>query len=178
MRIISGKYRGKVIRVPKGLPVRPTTDRTKEALFNILGNYLDFEDLKVLDLCTGTGGITMECLSRGAKRVVAVDKARTCIRALQTNIKALDASEQTQLVNASVEKFLKGVPEEFDFIFMDPPYAMGGQEALIESILTGGWLEEDGILVVEHSSHKDFEKLAGFDYSKKYGDSSLSFFYR
>lgn len=176
MRIIGGKYGGRVIHSPKGLPVRPTTDRTKESLFNILQHRFDWEETRVLDLFAGTGNISLECISRGAKDVLSVDRERKCIHAIK-KIKSELGMTTGRTLQSDVKKYVRQAEEQFDFIFMDPPYAMTGQEELLEMILNKGLLAEDGLLVVEHMSQKDFSQIKGFDELRKYGTSSLSFFY-
>ncbi|MCI4669079.1 MAG: 16S rRNA (guanine(966)-N(2))-methyltransferase RsmD [Bacteroidia bacterium] len=175
MRIIGGKYGGRQIQSPKGLPVRPTTDRTKEALFNILQHRIYWEECKVLDLFSGTGNISLECLSRGAMDVVSVDRERKCIEALKKAKMELGI-KKGQEIRSDVVKYLRQTTEKFDFIFMDPPYAMKGQESMVETILQNPLLEEDGLLVVEHASQNDFSGMNSFESVRKYGSSSLSFF--
>ncbi len=175
MRIISGKYRGRTIHPPKGLPVRPTTDRTKESLFNILTNYFDFEGLAVLDLFSGTGNISLEFISRGAKRIVAVDAHHGCLGFLKKQLVALEFRD-FQTIKRDVKKYIQSGNEQFDIIFMDPPYAMDGQEKIIEGIFSRNLLLPDGMLIVEHYHLKDFSQQEGFLFSRKYGDSSISFF--
>ncbi|MEZ4825781.1 MAG: 16S rRNA (guanine(966)-N(2))-methyltransferase RsmD [Bacteroidia bacterium] len=175
MRIIGGKYGGRNIHVPKGLPVRPTTDRTKEALFNILNNELDWEETHVLDLFAGTGNISLECLSRGAAYVTSVDQHPKCISAIQAAYEMLNISN-AHTVKANVWQFIRQDHDSYDLIFMDPPYDMPRQDELIASIMAQSWLHEEGILIVEHNSHLPFSSLAGFDFSRVYGSSTLSFF--
>lgn len=175
MRIVAGIFRGRVIRPPKGLPVRPTTDQAKEALFNILSNRLDFEDLRVLDAFAGTGNMSYEFLSRGVKELKAVDADARCVRFIEATFKELGAPH-AQAIALRVEKFFQGPYEPFDLIFMDPPYALPGQEDLVSTALRGGWLAAGGTLVLEHSSLKDFRGLAEFVEMRKYGGSSFSFF--
>jgi 16S rRNA (guanine966-N2)-methyltransferase len=175
MRIISGKFRGRVIRPPKGLPVRPTTDQAKEALFNILSHRMDFEDLRVLDAFAGTGNMSYEFLSRGVADLVAVDADAKCVQFIQSSFRELGA-HGAKAIKQPVEKFFQGPVQEFDLIFMDPPYAMAGQDALVSHILAGGWLAADGVLILEHSSLQDFSGLAEFVELRNYGGSSFSFF--
>lgn len=175
MRIISGKYRGRVIRPPKGLPVRPTTDMAKESLFNILSNRLDFDDMLVLDCFAGTGSMSYEFLSRGVGSVLALDADAKCIAYIQATFKALDATN-AQAMRTDVQRFLEGPATAYDLIFMDPPYAMPNQEALVMRIMEGGWLAAEGMLVLEHASGNDFSGLAYFSELRKYGGSSFSFF--
>lgn len=177
MRIIGGTHGGRVLHVPKGLPVRPTTDRTKEALFNILSHQIYWEETRVLDLFCGTGNISLECLSRGAKDVLSVDKHPRCIKAVTSMKKNLGIHTGKTLC-VDVWKFLRQHEGTYDFIFLDPPYALPGQEGLIQLIFEQNLLAEDGLLVLEHSSTLSFSSLEGFDSLRKYGSSHLSFFVR
>ncbi|MEO0471564.1 MAG: 16S rRNA (guanine(966)-N(2))-methyltransferase RsmD [Bacteroidota bacterium] len=176
MRIIAGKYRGRVIHTPKGLPVRPTTDRTKESLFNILSHRLDWEDCKVLDLFSGTGNISLECWSRGAKSVVSVDQNARCVAAIRAAMSALRITGAEVIKMNAFSYVRQQQGEVFDLVFMDPPYAMARQPELVEAILNNDLLANDGLLVVEHSSQNQLAQVAGFEMTKIYGSSSISFF--
>jgi 16S rRNA (guanine966-N2)-methyltransferase len=176
MRIISGKYKGRILRSPKGLPVRPTTDRTKESLFNILHNWYDWEGLRVLDLFAGTGNVSLEFWSRGVAEVISVDQHRGCVKAIEAAKRTLGI-EGGKVVQMDVRAFVKqfnGAP--FDLIFMDPPYAMPRQAELVSEILQKGMLAENGTLIVEHASQIKMNQLEGFEMEKTYGSSRLSFF--
>lgn len=175
MRIIAGKYRGRNIQTPKGLPVRPTTDRTKEALFNILNNEIDWQETHVLDLFAGTGNITYECLSRGAASVTSVDQHHRCIGTIRSTLKLL-GEDGSGVVKANVWSFVKQHNRRYQLIFMDPPYHMPRQEELIALIFSNGLLAEGGLMVIEHASQYRFDSLDGFDFTRNYGGSSLSFF--
>jgi 16S rRNA (guanine966-N2)-methyltransferase len=175
MRIIAGKYKGKAIRPPKGLPVRPTTDQAKEALFNILGHRLDFAGLHVLDCFAGTGNMSYEFLSRGVGSLLALDADPKCVTYIAATFRELGfANAQVQRVQ--VERFLAGAAAPYDLIFMDPPYALAGQNSLVARVMEGGWLARTGLLVLEHASGNDFSGLAYFTELRKYGGSSFSFF--
>ncbi|MFN8393627.1 MAG: 16S rRNA (guanine(966)-N(2))-methyltransferase RsmD [Bacteroidia bacterium] len=175
MRIVAGRFRGRVIHPPKGLPVRPTTDQAKEALFNILNNRLDFDGLKVLDCFAGTGNMSYEFLSRGVEDLLAIDADAGCVRFIQATFRELGAT-QAHVLRMNADRYFREAPVPYDLIFMDPPYAMPGQEELISSIFQGGWLAEDGLLILEHASNKPFTGLAEFVEMRKYGGSSFSFF--
>jgi 16S rRNA (guanine(966)-N(2))-methyltransferase RsmD len=187
MRIIAGKLGGRVLKVANNLPVRPTTDRTKESLFNIIGNHFDFEGLKVMDICCGTGNISIEFASRGAEFVLSVDKDKKCVLALKQLIKSLDLSEIT-VIQGDIEAVLKpnflkfGLAsqnienESIDIIFIDPPYALPQQAEMVSKILKMNWLKPEGWLILEHSSILSFEDVEGFWDCRKYGSSSISFF--
>ena len=175
MRIISGKYKGRQLNVPKGLPVRPTTDRTKEALFNILNNELYWEDTDVLDLFSGTGNISLEAWSRGARSVTSVDQNGKCvatIKKLAGELKINDA----KVIQMNVWQYVRNCTDQFDLIFMDPPYAMPQQEDLVKLIFERGLLKPKGLLVVEHTTQLTMQSLSNFDFEKVYGSSTLSFF--
>lgn len=175
MRIIGGKLKGLRFYPPSNLPVRPTTDMAKEALFNILNNQLDFEGIKVLDLFSGTGNISMEFASRSAAEVVSVDINMGCIKYLK------EISKKHQMDNimpfkADVFKFLKEETETFDLIFADPPYDLPQIPLIAEMVFNKGLLKPDGVLIIEHPSNKKLDIHPNFSEQRKYGYSSFSFF--
>ncbi len=175
MRIIGGTHGGRIIKTPKGLPVRPTTDRTKEALFNTLQHRLAWSETTVCDLFAGTGNISFECCSRGAKQVLAVEKHPKCIRAIQQAAHTLGLA-QLEVHQADAFRFAASSKMNFDFIFMDPPYELPNQPELVHQLLDRLLKDTDSLLVVEHRSQYDFSDLPGFESVRKYGSSSLSFF--
>jgi 16S rRNA (guanine(966)-N(2))-methyltransferase RsmD len=173
MRIIGGTYGGRVIRLPKGLPVRPTTDRMREALFNTLAHRLDWEGLQALDLYCGSGMVSYELRSRGAARVLSVDQDRRCVAAVREGLRQLGLAGEVLQMEAGA--FLAACRERFGLIFMDPPYAMPGIEEQAALILERGLLEPEGWLVVEHSARRRFDRIPGFAEERCYGDSAFSF---
>jgi 16S rRNA (guanine(966)-N(2))-methyltransferase RsmD len=176
IRIISGIHKGRRIRAPKNLPVRPTTDRAKESLFNILGHQVSWEEAAVLDLFAGTGNISYECASRGCRHVVAVDSHPGCVQFIR---KTADALQLPILAyKRDVLKFLKQSEETFDLIFADPPYdiAEGALADLVSLCLERGLLKKGGQLVVEHSQQRDLSGQHGFDEVRSYGSTRFSFF--
>ena len=176
MRIISGKYKGKRIQAPKKLPVRPTTDMAKEALFNILNNHYNFEEISVLDLFTGTGNISFEFASRGTQSIVSVDKDYGCVKFVAAVSRELDLNIKT--FKEDVYKFLEKNKLQFDLIFADPPYQFDEEDfkRLVELIYNNGFLKEEGMLVVEHSKFTDLSELPHFVEQRRYGSSVFSFF--
>jgi 16S rRNA (guanine(966)-N(2))-methyltransferase RsmD len=176
MRIISGKYKGKRLTAPKKLPVRPTTDMAKEALFNILTNRFYFDELKVLDLFSGTGNISFEFASRGTDRITAVDGHQGCVRYISKTAQELDFSITT--VKSDVFKFLQRAPEKFDLIFADPPYDFDTEQFLkiADLVFKKELLLEDGLLIIEHSEQTDLSEHPKFSEQRKYGGSIFSFF--
>ncbi|MBT8235676.1 MAG: RsmD family RNA methyltransferase [Bacteroidia bacterium] len=176
MRIISGRHRGKRIVAPKKLPVRPTTDMVKEALFNILHNSYSFENIRVLDLYAGTGNISYEFASRGVPEIIAVDADARCAHFIATTAKQLEAP--IQVVKLDALRYLERAVGRYDIIFADPPYDLPLEEMakIPEMVFERGLLTEEGILVIEHSKHLKMEALPGQTESRKYGGSVLSFF--
>ncbi len=170
MRIIGGRLKGLRLNPPNNLPVRPTTDLAKEALFNILNNSLDFEGLKVLDLFSGTGNIAMEFASRNAEKVVAVDRAAQCIYYLK------DMAAKHNLFKADVFKFLDLETEQYDLIFADPPYDLDKIPTLPNAVFTHQLLLPDGLLIIEHPSFQNLSNQPNFSEKRIYGNTAFSFF--
>lgn len=177
MRIIGGRYRGQRLHPPSNLPVRPTTDMAKEALFNIFQNQIDFEGASVLDLFAGTGSITFEFASRGAQRVLAVDKHGRCVRFIREAAKELGA-ESVEVAKADVGVWLKAKSESFDIIFADPPYDLPMLPQLPDMVLESELLVPGGLLVVEHPSTRVLNEHPDWQETRKYGYSSFSFYRR
>jgi len=175
MRIVSGKYRGRRINPPGGLPVRPTTDQAKEGLFNILVHRFGIEGARVLDLFCGTGNISFEFLSRGAERVLAVDKDFKCIDFVRSFATVL-RDDRLQTLCSDASKMLETTGESFDLIFMDPPYEFEGTESIINRILDSKILNPGGLLIVEHRRTSAFKTGLPASDIRVYGDSAFSFF--
>lgn len=176
MRIISGRHKGRKITAPKKLPVRPTTDMSKEALFNILNNRFHFQDLVVLDLFAGTGNITYEFGSRGAGPLTAVDENIECIKFITKT--ALELELDISPVKSDVFKYLEKAPIKADIIFADPPYNFEEEKfrKIVELVFEKGSLKEGGTLILEHSKHTKLSSLPNFGEARKYGNSVFSFF--
>lgn len=176
MRIISGKYRGKRLVAPKNLPARPTTDFAKEALFNILRNRLDLDEVDVLDLFCGTGNISYEFASRDTKSILAVDKNYGCIKFVQETADALKM-DQLNALKSDAFTFIEKCHVKFDLIFADPPYDLPGKTKLIDGIFDHQLLKEDGFFILEHSNYENFSEHPLFVETKKYSSVNFSFFY-
>lgn len=174
MRIISGAHRGLKINAPSKLPVRPTTDMAKEALFNILEKKYNLSKLSVLDLFAGTGNISYEFLSRGINKLRAVDRSYDCVKFIQETSKKLNF--EAEIIKADVFKFLKNEQEKYDLIFADPPYDLNNIPEIIHWVQTNKLLNENGMLVIEHASMQNLSSYKGFVESRKYGNSTFSFF--
>ncbi len=176
MRIISGKYKGKRLMAPKKLPVRPTTDFAKEALFNILTNKIDFDDSSLLDLFSGTGNISFEFASRGTQEIISVDAHYGCLKYINQISDELGFSIKT--VKSDVFKYLKTTPFTFDVIFADPPYNLEQPdfETIVSKTFERNLLNEEGFLIIEHSKHTDLSETSHFVDARRYGGSVFSFF--
>lgn len=176
MRIISGQFKGRRITPPRNLPVRPTTDMAKEALFNILNNTFYFDEISVLDLFAGTGSISYEFASRGTESIISVDEDFGCIEFISKTAEEFDMP--IRALKSDVFNFLNTTELKFDVIFVDPPYAFSLEEfsKIPELVFQNALLEEEGILVVEHAKQMDLSQLPNFSYDKNYGSSLFSFF--
>lgn len=175
MRIIGGTLRGLRLNPPKNLPVRPTTDLAKEALFNILQNQIDFEGLKVLDLFCGTGNISLEFASREAEKVISVDRSIHCVNYVKDTARQ-HRLDQIKTYKADVFKFLEMETEQFDLIFADPPYDLNKIPKIPKMIFEKQLLKPGGLLIVEHQSMQNLSNHPAFVEQRKYGHSSFSFF--
>lgn len=176
MRIISGLHKGRKIQAPKKLPVRPTTDMAKEALFNILNNHYYFDDISVLDLFSGTGNISYEFASRGTEQILAVDDNYGCIKFINQTSESFDMPINT--IKSDVFKFLENSQQKHSIIFADPPYDFEIElfSKIPQLVFQNELLEEDGLLIVEHSKHTDISHLDYYSHSKSYGGNRFSFF--
>lgn len=175
MRIISGTYGGRRLSPPKNITARPTTDFAKESLFNLLNNRMDFDGIDMLDLFAGTGGIGIECVSRGARSVTAVELAHvqqnwiiSCCR--QLGIRNLS------VIRGDVFKFLNACHTRYDLVFADPPYALPELPFLPNFILEKDILKENGWLVIEHGKDTDFTSHPRHIETRTYGSVHFSFF--
>ena len=150
MRVITGIARGRRLKEPQGLETRPTTDRVKEGLFNVL--QFDIEGRKVLDLFAGTGQLGIECLSRGAASAVFVDRRPDAAALTRENLKLCDLTDRSRVVAGDSMEFLKAAREKYDLIFLDPPYASDLLKKAMETIPAIDIVTENGIIVCENGS--------------------------
>ena len=181
MRIISGKYKGSLVSF-KADHIRPTTDRVKESLFNIIQGRC--EDARVLDLFSGTGSLGIECLSRGAHEAVFVEKNTKSIRILKENLEKLRVQEPVLVLPKDVLSFLKSYSgEKFDLIFADPPFTEEMADdvmlAAAEACLRGELFSEHTVMMIESGRREkiaeDYSSLIRYD-QREFGDKYLSFF--
>ncbi len=176
MRIISGSLGGRKINPPAKMPyTRPTTDIAKEGLFNILQNNLDFEELKTLDLFGGTGSITYELASRGAKDLTIVEKDNNMFAFIKKTTAGLKI-ENVKLVKSDVFKFINQSTDQYDFIFAGPPYALQTIDELPKLIFEKKLLNENGWFILEHTPRNLYENFPFFKSSRNYGTTIFSIF--
>lgn len=147
MRIISGTARGRKLREPQGMDTRPTTDKVKESLFNII--QFELEGRRVLDLFAGTGQLGLEALSRGAESCTFVDQRREAAALVRDNVRLCRFEEQSQVIQGEALSFLAACREKFDVVFLDPPYQSGLLEKSLEMLTRFDILREHGIIVCE-----------------------------
>ncbi|HET8886883.1 MAG TPA: RsmD family RNA methyltransferase [Salinimicrobium sp.] len=176
MRIVSGIHKGRRISAPKNLPVRPTTDFAKEALFNILNNYYHFSALEVIDLFSGTGNISYEFASRGAIKITAVDAHSECIRFINKTSDELEMPISG--IKSDVLKYLESTKTKANIIFADPPYDFENLvlQKMVDLIFENQLLYDGGMFIIEHSKKMDLSSIPQFSDQRKYGNSVFSFF--
>ncbi len=176
MRVISGIYKRRKFDVPRTFKARPTTDFAKENLFNVLSNYMDFEEnVSALDLFSGTGSISIELVSRGCEKVVSVEKDPqhyAFINRIMEEVK----TDKCIPIRADVFRFIDRCNEQFDFIFADPPYELKGLETIPSLIFEHRLLKGDGLFVLEHGKKNNFENDPHFIEHRAYGSVNFSFF--
>jgi 16S rRNA (guanine(966)-N(2))-methyltransferase RsmD len=175
LRIIGGKFKGRLIKPPAGLPARPTTDFAKEALFNVLSNRIDFEESNVLDLFSGTGNISFEFASRGAKQIVLIEKNFKSCAFIKSEFEKMNY-KNAMIHRTNVFDFLKTNQIQFDVVFADPPFLDVDYKELHHMLFEKKILKEDGLLIIEHQKKIKLSELTYFTETKNYGNISFSFF--
>lgn len=180
MRVIAGEYRGRTLERIEGMDIRPTADKVKGSIFNILGNAVI--DCSFLDLFGGTGGVGIEALSRGARHVVFIDAGIKSIKVLKDNLEHLNIKENVEVYHTDYETAIKKLSQfnkQFDIIFIDPPYRNGMAQNALVNIDRNPILTQSGIIIVEHDSKEDMPQKVGslVKYRvKQYSNTSLSFY--
>ena len=175
MRIIGGTHKGRVIKTPNNLPVRPTTDFAKESIFNILNNHFEFDGLTILDLFCGTGNMSYEFTSRGCGEITSVDNNYSCCEFIKKTIATFQMNE-VKVIKSDAFAFLKRTAGSYHIIFCDPPYDMGNFEQLPELVFSKNLLKPQGWLIVEHGERTDLSKLEHFREHRSYGNVNFSIF--
>lgn len=175
MRIISGKYKGRHFDIPRSFKARPTTDFAKENLFNILNNMVDFEEIKALDLFSGTGSISLELLSRGCQEVTSIEMDTLHFSFLKKSQATLN-DRKWRIIRDDALRFIRRCSAEYDLIFADPPYALKELGEIPDMVLGGSMLKEGGLFIFEHGKDYDFSQHPRFIRHIAYGSVNFSFF--
>jgi 16S rRNA (guanine966-N2)-methyltransferase len=183
MRITGGVHRSRALRAPSGDGTRPTSDRVREALFGILSARRTLLGLRVLDLYAGTGSLALEALSRGAARATLVERSRPALAAIAANVAALRLDGQVRVVAGVVERSMGSIKRDapFDLVFADPPYAFVASGAAVHalaSLVAGGVLATDGLLVLEHGKEDPSPAIPGVSLAdtRRYGDTVIALY--
>jgi 16S rRNA (guanine966-N2)-methyltransferase len=177
MRIITGKLKGRTIPVPKSGLLRPTSDRTKEGIFNIIDARTYLDDCRILDLFAGSGNLGFEAISRGAASCLFVDREPQHTRHIEKLAEQFGVKDHVQTLALDIETFLESAAHgSFDFIFADPPYDFFMMTELPEIILSKGHLKEEGWFILEHDKRHDFSDHEKCVFSKPYGRTIVSIF--
>lgn len=180
MRVMGGLCRGRRLKAPAGLAMRPTAGRVRASLFEILAPRL--RGAVFADLCAGTGGVGIEALSRGADRTVFVESHRPTVQLLRTNLQSAGLADHAEVYAMTVDQFLRTARRQgrrFDLLFLDPPYAAPELETIMTQLAAMPCLSEDGLLIVEHASRRVLPDQVGClvrARHRRYGDTSLSFY--
>src|SRR5689334_8579865 len=177
MRVIAGKFKGRNLKSPPSMQVRPTSDRLRETLFNVISARVP--DSRFLDLCAGSGAVGIEALSRGAAHATFVDRSRRSCQLIEANLELCQVPEnQRDIYCSEASEFLKQAGEKWDLVFLDPPYNTD-YTRILQLLGTSPVLNDDGLLVVEHHHKTDLPETTGNlrrTRILKQGDSSLSFY--
>ena len=159
MRVITGSARGRRLRELEGLETRPTTDRVKESMFNIL--QFDIEGSRVLDLFAGTGQLGIEALSRGAAAAVFVEQRRDAAALVRDNLRLTGLADRARVVNGEALSYLASAGERFDLVFLDPPYAAGLWKPVLEAVSRFDILSDHGIIICESPQDEALPEAVG-----------------
>ncbi len=178
MRIVSGELRGRRFCPPDNFKARPTTDFAKENLFNVLNNMIDFEEVSVLDLFSGTGSISYEFASRGCRDVTSVELSYQHRQFIAKTIKDLKLEGVIHSVRADAFRFVADTRAKYDIVFADPPFDLEKVDALPDWIFEHEILSEGGMLILEHGGEGRFNGHPNFAQTRNYGKVNFTFFER
>ena len=178
MRVITGLYKGRILKTVKDLSVRPATDRVKQTIFDMLTTRIDMRGIQVLDLFAGSGSLGIEALSRGAGHVTFVESDHEAARSIEQNIQTLGCEELTTVEETDAMHFMSHVHPAFDLIFADPPYAFDRTPDIPEIIFERSILKQEGYLLIEHAPDIHFVQTSRYDAGpeKKFGRTLVTFF--
>lgn len=176
MRIISGIFKGRLINVPQSKEIRPTTDRVRETLFNLLNNRIDFDGIEILDFYSGSGSLGLECISRGALHVTFIERNFQIYKNLIDNIKSLGVENNCKVVKSEAVDYSKRIPEkQYELILADPPFFNDDIYKVVENIKSNGYLKQDARMIIERSIQTKQKDIDNFNVEpfKIIGDACL-----
>jgi 16S rRNA (guanine966-N2)-methyltransferase len=179
MRIVAGKFRSQRIEAPKGLATRPTSDRVRQALFNVLEHgapQFDFTGARVLDLFAGSGALGLEAMSRGARFCLFVEESAEARASIRRNVEALSLTGATKIWRRDATRLGEaGTMQPFDLIFLDPPYGKGLATKALQSAAAGGWIRDGAIAVLEERADAEVELPQAFQEldARIYGETKI-----
>lgn len=179
MRIVGGEYKGRRLATPQSNRIRPTTDRTRESLFNILSHKIEFNDARVIDLFAGTGALGLEAVSRGAKYALFVEESAEGRGLLRSNIETFGLQGNSKVWRRDATKLGPiGNISQFDLAFMDPPYGKGLGEGALNALREGDWLASDATIIVEESAGNLPQNPIGYELldERNFGDTVIGIF--
>ncbi len=178
MRVISGTYKGRLLKSVRDPRIRPAASRVKESIFNILQNRVDLHGARVLDLFAGSGSLGIEALSRGAAMAVFVDEWDKAVRAIEENAKLLQCLDRCIVIKSDVYKFLRRAEGQYDLVFVDPPYRQEEALELPERIFGKGLVVPEGMLIMEHAARMEVQTDSHFTLAleRTFGTTVVSFF--
>ena len=177
MRIIAGKFKSRIINAPIGLNTRPSSDKTRQAIFNVIAPYV--YDANVLDIFSGSGALSIEAISRGAKHATMIDNSLDSIKCINNNIKTLNITSQCKVINDDYS-IINSLNEKFDIILLDPPYKLDVIDNILKIIEEKKLLSDKGLIVFESDEEHSIKyEIPGYILkSKKYGIAYVSFLYK
>ena len=175
MRIIRGKLKSRRFSTPKKFPSRPTTDFAKEGLFNILENRLDLQNLKILDLCSGTGNISLEFASRESGHITSVDTNYNCVTFLQKMVIDNNLTNEITPTKSDIRDYIRKCEQSFDIIFADPPFDIQYYDQIVELIFSKNILKFDGLCIIEHGKQTKLSNFNEFVEVRNFGNVYFSF---
>lgn len=179
MRIVAGRFKSRRLHPPAKMPARPTTDRAREGLFNVLSHGYDLDQISFLDLFGGTGAVSYEMASRSeTARIVTVERDAKLVAFIKKNLSELGVAEQVHVLCMDVAQYIKMNSDCFDIIVADPPYALPWLDKLPDLIMDGNLLKPDGLFALEHDHRHSFKDHPLFTREHQYGDGIFSFFAR
>ena len=180
MRIITGLYKGRVIKTVQDRSVRPATERVRQTLFNMLANRIDLDGITVLDLFAGSGSLGLEALSRGAARVIFVEQSEEAVCFIEENVRALDCEDAVEILPLDALGFLAARHGTYDLAFADPPYGFPQTDQIPRLMFEHGMIRPGGYLLIEHAKDLRFESTPWYAAGpeKKFGRTLVTFFHQ